>query len=109
MMITNKAIEIIREEIEKRGMKVLKIILFGSRAKGTSREDSDWDILIIIDKDLPFKEKRELLGSIYKKLAQNVKESFELFITSQKRFEELKNLIGTVYYDAEREGVLLWS
>jgi len=62
MMITNKAIEIIREEIEERGMKVLKIILFGSRAKGTFREDSDWDILI-----------------------------------------------ATLYYDAEREGVLLWS
>lgn len=28
-----------------------KAILFGSQAKGTAREDSDWDILIILDKE----------------------------------------------------------
>ncbi len=27
-----------------------KAILFGSQARGTAREDSDWDILIILDK-----------------------------------------------------------
>jgi predicted nucleotidyltransferase len=30
-----------------------KIVLFGSRAKGTARTDSDLDILIIEDSDLP--------------------------------------------------------
>ena len=28
-----------------------KAILFGSRARNDAREDSDWDILILIDKD----------------------------------------------------------
>ena len=28
-----------------------KIILFGSQARGEAREDSDWDILILLDKD----------------------------------------------------------
>ena len=28
-----------------------KIILYGSRARGDYREDSDWDILVIIDKE----------------------------------------------------------
>ena len=28
-----------------------KAILFGSQAKGTARDDSDWDILIILDKE----------------------------------------------------------
>ena len=28
-----------------------KAMLFGSRARGDAREDSDWDILILIDKD----------------------------------------------------------
>ena len=35
-----------------------KAILFGSQAKGTARDDSDWDILIILDKE-------ELLPSDY--------------------------------------------
>jgi len=28
-----------------------KIILFGSQARGDAREDSDWDLLILLDKD----------------------------------------------------------
>ena len=28
-----------------------KALLFGSRARGDSRQDSDWDILILIDKE----------------------------------------------------------
>lgn len=35
-----------------------KAILFSSQAKGTARDDSDWDILIILDKE-------ELLPSDY--------------------------------------------
>ena len=35
-----------------------KAILFGSQAKGTARDDSNWDILIILDKE-------ELLSSDY--------------------------------------------
>lgn len=27
-----------------------KVILFGSRARGDEREDSDWDLLILLDK-----------------------------------------------------------
>ena len=27
------------------------VILFGSRARGDARDDSDWDVLILLDKD----------------------------------------------------------
>ena len=30
-----------------------RVILFGSRARGQGRADSDWDILVIADSDLP--------------------------------------------------------
>ena len=28
-----------------------KVILFGSQARGDAHEDSDWDVLVLIDKD----------------------------------------------------------
>ncbi len=42
---------IITREIEKVGLKVIKIILFGSRARGDFKKDSDWDLLVIVDKE----------------------------------------------------------
>jgi len=38
-----KAKQIITEVIKKCGLEIKKFILFGSRAKGDSGEDSDWD------------------------------------------------------------------
>jgi predicted nucleotidyltransferase len=37
---------IITEELEKAGFKVLRILLFGSRARGDARSQSDWDFLL---------------------------------------------------------------
>jgi len=38
-----------RQEIEARGIRPLKIILYGSYATGTNREGSDIDIVVISD------------------------------------------------------------
>ena len=29
-----------------------KVVLFGSQARGDSRNDSDWDVLVLLDKDV---------------------------------------------------------
>lgn len=45
----------IREGIDKILANILPLkssaILFGSRARGDARNDSDWDVLILLDKD----------------------------------------------------------
>jgi hypothetical protein len=41
--IETKALQVIKEEIEKRGSKILQVILFDLKAKGETKEDSDWD------------------------------------------------------------------
>jgi predicted nucleotidyltransferase len=64
-----KVVKIIKDEIEARGLKVVKIILFGSRAKGTPKEDSDWDFLVIIDKDSDRNTKLDIIVKIKRELA----------------------------------------
>jgi len=106
---TEKAVEIIKEEIESKGLKVIKIILFGSRARGDAKEDSDWDLLVLVNKDIPLKIKKEILSNIYRKVAECEKESFEIVITSEKKFLENKNYIGTLSYEVDKEGILIWK
>ncbi|MEM3489236.1 MAG: nucleotidyltransferase domain-containing protein [Nitrososphaerota archaeon] len=38
--------------LEREGVKVTKIILFGSRARGDQTRKSDWDLLIVVDRNL---------------------------------------------------------
>jgi len=56
----NKYINAIVEELKKHNPK--KIVLFGSRAKGYHKPNSDIDIAV--DLNLPFREKRKLKEKI---------------------------------------------
>ena len=44
-------IRLIKETIAKTMLSGAKVILFGPQARGDAREDSDWDILILLNKD----------------------------------------------------------
>lgn len=44
--------KLIEKIFRERGIKVNKIILSGSRARGEHRKESDWDLLIIINQEL---------------------------------------------------------
>ncbi|MCB1179421.1 MAG: nucleotidyltransferase domain-containing protein [Leptospiraceae bacterium] len=48
--ILKKLIASIRNEL---GNNLSKIILFGSRAKNNHEKDSDYDLLILVNKNLP--------------------------------------------------------
>jgi predicted nucleotidyltransferase len=97
-----KAIQIIKETIENRGIKVLKIILFGSRAKGTAREDSDWDFFVIIDKKLSFNEKWDIIDEIKIKLAK-LKIPNDILLKSEDEVEESKDDVGRITYYVLKE------
>jgi len=101
-----KAVEIIKEEIESKGLKVIKIILFGSRARGDAKEDSDWDFLVVVDKKLSFNQKWDIIINIKRGLAK-LKIPNDIIINSIEEFEERKNNVGYITYYAVREGKTL--
>ena len=100
----NEAVKIIREEIEKRGIKVIKVILFGSRARGTYKEDSDWDFFVVIDKKLSFNEKWDIIDEIKIRLAK-LGTPNDIILKSEDEVEEAKEDVGRITYYVLKEGV----
>ena len=52
--------------IKKFQHSVKNVILFGSNAKGTANENSDFDVLILLDKDYSGRDENNILDICYK-------------------------------------------
>lgn len=98
--------QIIHEELERRGFAVRQIILFGSRARGDFRPDSDWDFFIIVDRDIPDTEYRTIASDIRLRFVQA---GFcgDIFIQSEKAVRGRKNNTGFLTYYVLKEGVTI--
>ena len=104
----NKQVEtardIIKKEVEDAGLKIINILLFGSRARGDYKEDSDWDFYVIVDRDIHFSEKREIARRIRRKLAE-LKIPNDIIIQSASIVERRKDDVGYLTYYVLKEGV----
>ncbi|BBO18464.1 nucleotidyltransferase domain-containing protein [Candidatus Brocadia pituitae] len=101
-----KAIELINQGFEKRKIGVNKIIIFGSRARGDYRKDSDWDFLVVIDKEIGHREKREIASEIRKNFVYSGMLA-DIIIISEKYYQERLNDIGNIVYYAVKEGMVV--
>ena len=87
-----KAKTIIQEEIKRAGLNLRQLLLFGSRAQGRARPDSDWDFLIVVDR-LPERSLRLRLETrIGVRLVQERLPADAY--PSESRFDECKNDVG---------------
>ena len=103
-MNENKIIkEIITKTAKKYNIEIDRIILFGSRARGDFKKDSDWDILIVTKEKLDRKMKVDFWYEIYK----NIEVPVDIIIASKESFEKYKKSGGFVYVHAVREGKVI--
>ena len=87
------------------GDSLIKMVLFGSRAKGDYDEDSDIDIAIIV-RNLS----KELKNKIYSQVAEielKYLRPISAIIFSETEFNRLKERERRVALDIESEGILL--
>jgi predicted nucleotidyltransferase len=93
--------KVINEILGKRGIEVKKIILFGSRARGDFNKDSDWDLMVLIDRDLSFLEKRKFIAEMQRKFAEH-KIPNNIILKSENQFDAMKNYVGSISYIASK-------
>ncbi|MBO7132880.1 MAG: nucleotidyltransferase domain-containing protein [Bacteroidales bacterium] len=101
--------DVILNSIQALGAKVLpdgaKLILFGSRARGDARDESDWDLLILLDE-------KDVDGDVFGAFAYPfVKLGWEYgtyFSPKIYTYSEWAKRKGTPFYNnVNREGVVL--
>ena len=96
----------ILEEIQTLKRQLLpkeKIILFGSQARGDAHEDSDWDLLVILNKEKKTSEDEDMYGFPFDKIGWNYGVAINAIIYSTKEWEKRK--ITPFYKNVEEEGI----
>lgn len=104
-MINNETIE----EVKKRLIKAynpVAIYLFGSYAWGSPTEDSDLDLLIVIDKSNEKSYKRAMPA--YDALF-GMGISKDIIVYTKEEFEKISSNITTLGYKIKNEGELLYA
>ena len=95
-----KAVELLREAAHPR-----KIILFGSHARGDAREDSDVDFLVIEER---LENRREEMARL-RHLLSPLRIPVDVLVIAEKDYRERRDWLNTVYYEAHREGKVVYE
>jgi uncharacterized protein len=94
----------IRTEIKRIDPKA-KVVLFGSRARGDAKKDSDWDLLILID-SLNIRESEDLFRDKIYDLELETGEIISMFVYNNKDWTS-RHKITPLYKSIKKEGVVL--
>lgn len=83
----------------------LRVILFGSLARGEANYDSDVDLLVIFDE---VENERRVTVEILRVL-RDLPISKDVVVTTSEELERRGDLVGTVFRPALREGRVLYE
>ncbi len=89
-----------------RALNPCRVILFGSHARGTADADSDWDLLIVVDDDLP----AERIGwrALYE-ARRGFAGPVDLLPCRASVFRERLDVVGSLPWLAARDGVMVYE
>lgn len=81
----------------------LRVVAFGSRARGTQSPDSDLDIAVILDPNSPLRPSTKLWT-----LFDDLDMSIDMLVVNEPRHLGLSHSINSVHHAIANEGVVLY-
>jgi uncharacterized protein len=82
-----------------------RVILFGSRARGEARRDSDIDLLVVVDDDTPPEKPTSQAG--YE--AHRSGHAADVFPMRAETFKVDRNIFGTFAAEADADGIVVYG
>ncbi len=82
-----------------------EVILFGSRARGSARPDSDWDVLVLLDGEVTANREQALFSSLFR--VELITEEIFSVLVYEKTYWHKILIDSPLYENVNREGVTL--
>ncbi len=99
--------ELVSGLLEILKVQIVRIVLFGSTARGTAEKDSDIDIAIFLTKSMN-DEQEERLSDLIADLNLKYDKVFSVVDIHQETFLKW-NAVTPFYRNVEQEGIVLWK
>lgn len=84
----------------------VRVILFGSRARGDARPDSDYDLLVVVDDEQV--AERRTWGRI-DAARENYRGPVDILPWLRSRYDAQRGVVGSLPWTADREGVVVYG
>lgn len=101
--VIDKIREVAREAIPSGG----RLLLYGSRARGNAHEDSDWDLLLILDKSQLEKNDYDKVVYPFTALGWDLGEMIIPIIYTRQEWNATS--FTPFYKNVEKEGMLIYE
>ncbi len=82
-----------------------RIVLFGSHAQGTARDDSDVDLLVVAKTSLL---PRKRYGAV-RRLVADCAAAFDIVVKTPEEYARSREVVNTIVYFAEESGRVIYE
>ena len=103
-MLSAADIDQLKDRIAQ-AMKPEKIFLFGSYAEERATADSDVDLMVVMESELPPHQRNIALKRLFPRRTF----SLDAFVYTPREFARYKDIPGTIVYNATHHGKLLYG
>jgi predicted nucleotidyltransferase len=103
-MFSTRDIEQLRDRVAE-ALHPEKIFLFGSYAEGTATEDSDIDLLVVMESELSLHRRNIVLKRLFPRRTF----SLDAFVYTPGEYQRYKDVPGTIVYNATHSGKLIYG